>query len=232
MSLKSPYLDVRGLSAEESYKLISDNLNRHFAYQNKKAFPKYRFQQILNAINHAPLTDADKKELRSRVQQLRDMRNAAVQSLKEVQALHYQTSSIIINKSRVSSSEPKPTKRMRIRPQFQTREMKYVGRVNNFEKRILSIKTSEEAETAFDKILRQRPAFSVNELNSTIELCQKIENQAISKRLISLLSSLLKNTEERLDKSSRRYVEQMKKKPTNKEFVKIVHGGSPGLGKR
>lgn len=74
MSLKQPYLDVRGLSAEEAYKLITDCLDRHFAYQNKKAFPKYRFQQILNAITHAPLSEEQSRELKKRVEQLRGLR--------------------------------------------------------------------------------------------------------------------------------------------------------------
>ncbi len=56
MSLKDPYLNTKGLSGDEAYKLISDCLDKHFAYKYKKDFPKYRFQQILNAINHSPLT--------------------------------------------------------------------------------------------------------------------------------------------------------------------------------
>ena len=54
--------------------MISECLDKHFAYKNKKAFPKYRFQQILNAISHAPLSEVQSEELKKRVSQLRDIR--------------------------------------------------------------------------------------------------------------------------------------------------------------
>ena len=74
MSKKTPYLDVRNLSAEQAYKLISECLNKHCAYQNKKAIPPYRCQQILNAISHSLCTDEQKNELRICVQKLREAR--------------------------------------------------------------------------------------------------------------------------------------------------------------
>lgn len=74
MSLKDPYLNTRGLSGEEAYKLISNCLDKHFAYKYKKEFPKYRCRQILNAITHSPLTAEQAKELRQRVRQLREAR--------------------------------------------------------------------------------------------------------------------------------------------------------------
>lgn len=74
MSLKDPYLNTRGLTGDEAYKLISDCLDKHFAYKYKKEFPKYRCQQILNAINHSPLTAEQAKKLRQRVQELREAR--------------------------------------------------------------------------------------------------------------------------------------------------------------
>ena len=74
MSLKKPYLDVRDLSPEAAYKLISECLDKHYAYSNKKAIPPYRCQQILNAINHSSLSEEQKSELRLRVQRLREAR--------------------------------------------------------------------------------------------------------------------------------------------------------------
>lgn len=75
MSLKKPYLNTKGLSGDEAYRLINDFIDKHFGYRYKKEFPRYRFQQILNGINHSSLNEEKKEELRRRVRLLREAWN-------------------------------------------------------------------------------------------------------------------------------------------------------------
>ena len=85
MSLKQPYLDVRGLSSEEAYKRISECIDKQFFYRDKKSFPPYRCKQILNAITHASLAESRKAELMVRLQQLRELRKNLPSDLRAIE---------------------------------------------------------------------------------------------------------------------------------------------------
>ena len=60
MSIKKPYLDVRGLSEKEAYTLIHNCIRRNYLMIS---IPKYRIKQIRNAINFAKMSQENKEKL-------------------------------------------------------------------------------------------------------------------------------------------------------------------------
>ena len=68
MSLKKPYLDVRGLSEKEAYTLIYNCIRRNYLMIS---IPKYRIKQIRNAIAFANMSKDNKDKLHQEIEILK-----------------------------------------------------------------------------------------------------------------------------------------------------------------